>query len=122
MATYTEHDFFEDVAEQGYKYGFVTDVTSEKAPKGLSEDTVRYISAQKEELTDSGGRALLVRPCRIGEHAFGTRVLRETLSCCRPSSGPEAGSTAPRRNEATDSAPRGARGTEDTTSDPANAS
>ena len=49
MATYTEHDFFEDVAEQGYKYGFVTDVTSEKAPKGLSEDTVRYISAQKEE-------------------------------------------------------------------------
>ncbi len=49
MATYTEHDFFEDVAEQGYKYGFVTDTPSAKAPKGLSEDTVRYISAQKEE-------------------------------------------------------------------------
>ena len=49
MSTYTEHDFFEDVAEEGYKYGFVTDTPSAKAPKGLSEDTVRYISAQKEE-------------------------------------------------------------------------
>jgi Fe-S cluster assembly protein SufB len=49
MSTYTEHDFFEDVAEQGYKYGFVTDVESKKAPKGLSEATVRFISAQKEE-------------------------------------------------------------------------
>ena len=49
MPTYTEHDFFEDVAEQGYKYGFVTDVESEKAPKGLSEDTIRFISAKKGE-------------------------------------------------------------------------
>ena len=49
MPTYTEHDFFEDVAEEGYKYGFVTDVAYAKAPKGLSEDTVRYISAQKSE-------------------------------------------------------------------------
>lgn len=49
MPTYTEHDFFEDVAEKGYKYGFTTDVESEKAPKGLSEDTIRYISAKKEE-------------------------------------------------------------------------
>ncbi|MFG1478097.1 Fe-S cluster assembly protein SufB [Xanthobacter sp. V4C-4] len=32
-----------------YKYGFVTDIESEKAPKGLSEDTVRYISARKNE-------------------------------------------------------------------------
>ena len=32
-----------------YKYGFVTDVESDKAPKGLSEDTVRFISAKKEE-------------------------------------------------------------------------
>lgn len=49
MPTYTEHDFFEDVAEQGYKYGFTTNVESEKAPKGLSEDTVRFISAKKNE-------------------------------------------------------------------------
>jgi Fe-S cluster assembly protein SufB len=32
-----------------YKYGFVTDIESEKAPKGLSEDTIRYISAKKNE-------------------------------------------------------------------------
>jgi len=32
-----------------YKYGFVTDVESEKAPIGLSEDTVRYISDKKNE-------------------------------------------------------------------------
>ncbi|MEM9988011.1 MAG: Fe-S cluster assembly protein SufB, partial [Pseudomonadota bacterium] len=32
-----------------YKHGFVTDIESVKAPKGLSEDTVRFISAKKEE-------------------------------------------------------------------------
>ena len=32
-----------------YKYGFVTDIEMERAPKGLSEDTVRYISAKKDE-------------------------------------------------------------------------
>src|SRR6202045_1860119 len=32
-----------------YKYGFVTDIDSEKAPKGLSEDIVRFISAKKDE-------------------------------------------------------------------------
>ena len=32
-----------------YKYGFVTDIESEKAPKGLSEDTVRFISGKKNE-------------------------------------------------------------------------
>ncbi|KQZ00726.1 Fe-S cluster assembly protein SufB [Pseudolabrys sp. Root1462] len=32
-----------------YKYGFVTDIESEKAPKGLNEDTVRFISAKKNE-------------------------------------------------------------------------
>ena len=32
-----------------YKYGFVTDIEMERAPKGLSEDTVRYISAKKGE-------------------------------------------------------------------------
>ena len=34
---------------QKYKYGFVTDVESEKAPLGLNEDIVRYISAKKKE-------------------------------------------------------------------------
>ena len=32
-----------------YKYGFVTDIESDKAPKGLNEDTVRFISAKKNE-------------------------------------------------------------------------
>jgi Fe-S cluster assembly protein SufB len=32
-----------------YKYGFVTDIASDRAPKGLSEDTVRFISAKKNE-------------------------------------------------------------------------
>ena len=37
------------VSDDGYKHGFVTDIEAERAPKGLSEDTVRYISAQKNE-------------------------------------------------------------------------
>ena len=32
-----------------YKYGFVTDIEAETAPKGLSEDTIRFISAKKGE-------------------------------------------------------------------------
>jgi Fe-S cluster assembly protein SufB len=32
-----------------YKYGFVTDIESDKAPKGLNPDIVRFISAKKNE-------------------------------------------------------------------------
>ncbi len=32
-----------------YKYGFTTDIESVRAPKGLSEEVVRFISAKKEE-------------------------------------------------------------------------
>ena len=32
-----------------YKYGFVTDIDAEFAPKGLSENIVKFISAKKEE-------------------------------------------------------------------------
>ena len=32
-----------------YKYGFVTDIEMERAKKGLSEETVRFISAKKNE-------------------------------------------------------------------------
>ncbi len=38
-----------------YKYGFITDIESDLAPKGLNEDIVRFISAKKNEpewLTD----------------------------------------------------------------------
>ncbi len=39
-----------DVLETGaYKYGFVTDIETDTAPKGLSEDIVRFISAKKGE-------------------------------------------------------------------------
>ena len=36
-------------ATGSYKYGFVTDVEMEKAPKGLNEDIIRFISAKKDE-------------------------------------------------------------------------
>ena len=32
-----------------YKYGFVTDIESEKIPKGLNEDVIKLISKKKEE-------------------------------------------------------------------------
>jgi Fe-S cluster assembly protein SufB len=32
-----------------YKYGFVTDIEADEAPPGLNEDTVRFISAKKNE-------------------------------------------------------------------------
>ncbi|MFT6856740.1 MAG: Fe-S cluster assembly protein SufB [Cyclobacteriaceae bacterium] len=32
-----------------YKYGFVTDIDSDSAPKGLNEDIIRFISAKKNE-------------------------------------------------------------------------
>lgn len=37
------------VAGEKYKYGFSTDIESERAPIGLSEDTIRFISAKKDE-------------------------------------------------------------------------
>jgi len=39
----------ESLISEPYKYGFVTDIETETAPKGLSEETVRYISAKKNE-------------------------------------------------------------------------
>ncbi len=37
------------VADRSYKYGFVTEVEEDRAPKGLNEDIVRFISAKKNE-------------------------------------------------------------------------
>jgi Fe-S cluster assembly protein SufB len=42
-------DTVKSVAEGGYKWGFTTDIEMEFAPKGLSEDIVRFISARKKE-------------------------------------------------------------------------
>ncbi len=38
-----------EVTSGEYKYGFVTEIDMETAPKGLNEDIIRYISAKKEE-------------------------------------------------------------------------
>ena len=45
----TEVSAIEEFANKEYKYGFVTDIESDTAPKGLNEDTVRFISAKKKE-------------------------------------------------------------------------
>ncbi len=45
----TETNTIEQLANQEYKWGFVTDIESDSAPRGLNEDTVRLISMKKEE-------------------------------------------------------------------------
>ncbi len=42
-------DTISRATEGGYKWGFETAIETDFAPKGLSEDTVRFISAQKNE-------------------------------------------------------------------------
>lgn len=39
----------ESVIKQTYKHGWSTDIETDEAPKGLSEETVRFISAKKNE-------------------------------------------------------------------------
>ncbi len=39
----------QNIVNQPYKHGFVTDIESDVAPKGLNEDTIRMISAKKNE-------------------------------------------------------------------------
>ena len=39
----------DEVVNSEYKYGFVTNIEQEQAPKGLNEDIIRFISAKKEE-------------------------------------------------------------------------
>ncbi len=47
--TATTNKAVKEVAAQSYKYGWVTDIETESAPPGLNEDTIRWISAKKEE-------------------------------------------------------------------------
>ncbi len=42
-------DTVESITQSGYKWGFETDIEMEIAPKGLTTDTIRMISAKKEE-------------------------------------------------------------------------
>ena len=39
----------DSLAQSEYKYGFVTDIEEEVAPRGLTENTIRWISAKKNE-------------------------------------------------------------------------
>ncbi len=39
----------DEVTSSEYKYGFVTDIEMDTAPVGLNEDTIRFISAKKNE-------------------------------------------------------------------------
>lgn len=45
----SDTDFLHEVADSEYKYGFVTEIEADTAPKGLNEDVVRLISSKKEE-------------------------------------------------------------------------
>ncbi len=47
--TENQDQLLQDVTRNEYKYGFVTEVEHDTIPRGLSEDTVRRISALKQE-------------------------------------------------------------------------
>jgi Fe-S cluster assembly protein SufB len=44
-----DQGLLETLASSEYEYGFTTEIEMEMAPKGLNEDTIRYISAKKNE-------------------------------------------------------------------------
>jgi len=43
------NEILEELTSSEYKYGFTSDIDSDTLPPGLTEDTVRFISAKKEE-------------------------------------------------------------------------
>jgi Fe-S cluster assembly protein SufB len=45
----TATDTIEQFVKKEYQHGFVTDIEMDSAPRGLSEDTVRFISKKKNE-------------------------------------------------------------------------
>ncbi len=45
----TKVNTVEELANQEYKYGFVTDVEADAIPKGLNEDVIHLISEKKGE-------------------------------------------------------------------------
>ena len=46
---YTEGDLKKDLENKDYEFGFVTDIESEKAPKGLNKEIIQFISQKKKE-------------------------------------------------------------------------
>lgn len=45
----SEQELLKEVTKNEYKYGFTTNILSDKAPKGLNEDIIRLISKKKNE-------------------------------------------------------------------------
>jgi Fe-S cluster assembly protein SufB len=45
----TELNDIRELAEREYKWGFITEIDEDRVPRGLNEDTVRLISAIKQE-------------------------------------------------------------------------
>lgn len=44
-----QSDILDEIVSSEYKYGFVSDIDQEIAPKGLNEDSIRLISSKKNE-------------------------------------------------------------------------
>ncbi|HNB48751.1 MAG TPA: Fe-S cluster assembly protein SufB [Chitinophagales bacterium] len=44
-----QDEILDQVVNADYKYGFITDIEAESAPKGINEDIIRFISAKKDE-------------------------------------------------------------------------
>jgi len=42
-------DTIRELAQQEYKWGFITDINEDRAPKGLNEEIIRFISHKKNE-------------------------------------------------------------------------
>jgi len=49
MESNNEKKMLEDLSEQEYKWGFVSDIESDTLAPGLNEDVIRFISAKKDE-------------------------------------------------------------------------
>ena len=45
----TQTTDIQELANREYKWGFVSDIEADSAPPGLNEDTIRFISAKKDE-------------------------------------------------------------------------
>jgi len=49
MKEQEEKEFLEEITGSEYKYGFVSNLEADEAPKGLNEGIIRFISSKKEE-------------------------------------------------------------------------
>ena len=80
-----------------YKYGFETLIESDKAPKGLSEDTVRFISAKKSEpewmlawRLDAYKRWLTMREPKWAKVHYGPIDYQDLYYYSAPKKGPQS--------------------------------